>query len=637
MDRKFISMAFVLAFSATTALHGQWKTELNSPGAEEQMRLGVIAYHQGRYSQALLFFEKSLAYDPGEELTLYWLGLCYLRSGYEATALRTLEPLLDHPSAPPQLHSLVESLRSRRSLGMASMVPRYVEAARIEGTKGKSASFSRPTSIVPQSDGTFMLVAQGSSQILRIDPNGLVKERISGGLAGFDRPFGLVGTPDGVFFVSEFNGDRITRIQGGQANIFGTNGRGDGQLIGPQFMTIDDSGYIYVCDYGNSRIAKFDSEGNFILAFGSKTGNFSGLESPAGMAYISNTLYVADSYTKSIYCFDSSGNYLNVVAAGLLHFPEGLAVWNSGNALLVADTDRVISVDLKSERVDEIYRSPDSRPRIVCAVADYNGNILISDFDASVVSILTEGPSIAQGYQVAIDRIDAAQFPKVRLSVTVRDRNAQPVVGLSASNFYLSEQLRTRKNVTKDEKTEIVMAQSIAPASSVVFEGSGTASQDFRAVILVDRSKAMEPFADAVRSSLVELGSAIGGRGAIGLVLANKSPVLAFKTTLNPDLRAMVKALQGSGLEESRIDLGIRQAANTLLPGEIRDSVVFFTNGSIAAGSFLGTSISELGSLLGNNGIRFYAVVFGDGAVDPALRYLTQKTGGEILAASRPR
>jgi DNA-binding beta-propeller fold protein YncE len=634
---KAVLIALMLGFLAMTGASAQWTTELKSPGAAEQMRLGVLAYHQGRYAEAILLFEKSLAYDPGAPLTRYWLGLSYLRTGYEATALKALEPLLDLADAPSHLRSLVESLHLRRSLGASEAPPRYVESTRFEGRKPQSPAFLRPASILPLADGTFMVVAQGSSQILRMDPNGVVKERITGGLSGLDRPFGVAELPDGTIFISEFNGDRIARISKGQSKLFFSSGRGEGQLLGPQYLAFDDAGYLYVCDYGNSRIVKFDPSGAFVLSIGAASGDFKGFASPSGIACVSDVVYIADSAAKAIYRFDASGNYLGTLAQGSLHFPEGLSTWNSGRALLVADTDRVVSVDLETERVDELYRSPDAKPRIVGAVADHNGNILACDFDASVVSVLSEAPSLAQGYQVSIDRIDATLFPKVRLQVSVRDRTGQPVVGLSASNFYLSESLHGRSASGAKGSGEIRITESIAPAAKVVFEGSGNISTVFRTVALIDRSKAMDLYADSLRASLVDLGTAIGTRGSLGLVLAGSSPVLAAKPSPGPDLRTLVRALQTATGGESRFDLGLRQAADVLLPGEVRDSIVFFTTGSISDASFQGTSISELGSLLRNNGIRFNAVIFGEARPDPSIVYLAQVTGGSILSAARPR
>lgn len=61
--------------------------------------------------------------------------------------------------------------------------------------------------------------------------------------------------------------DTAGRYQFG-ANI-GAPGSGDGQLLNPQDVAVDDStGDIYVADTGNHRVMKFDSSGHFLAAWG---------------------------------------------------------------------------------------------------------------------------------------------------------------------------------------------------------------------------------------------------------------------------------------------------------------------------------------------------------------------------------
>jgi len=626
-------------FLAASGLEAQWSGTTQSSGAAEQQRLGVLAYHQGRMSESIFLFEKALAFDPRDPDIQTWLGRAYYRSGFEAMALKIWEPLTLLPEAPPGLASLVETLRARRNLDQSEVAPRYVEAARFDGAKGKSPAFKRPSSILPLSDASFLIVAHGSGQILRMDPNGLVKERMTGGLSGLDRPFSVVPLPGGGYAVSEFDADRIALVRKDKTTYLGSRGRGEGQVLGPQYLAVDELGYLYVTDYGNARVVKFDPDGGFILSLGGGRAGFAGLTSPAGLAASGGVLYVADSREKTIHRFDYSGNYLGELARGSLHFPEGLSFWNSGAALLVADTDRVVSIDLATERVDELYRSPDRSPRLVSAVAANNGTILAADFDASAVSMLNEAPSIARGFQVEIRRIDASRFPRVSLDVSVRDRLGNPVVGLSSGNFYLSEALHLKTSTVEKDKLVTHNVLAVAPAKQVLLEGTGTSSPDWRAMVLLERSPAMDLYAQAARDALVELSSGLeaGGPGALGLVMASTTPSLAAKPSSTPDLATLARALLAHSGREGRFDLGLRLAAAGLMPGETRDSIVYFCSGAMDSASFQGVSISELGALLANNGIRFHVAVFGEGRIDPSLEYIARVSGGSVLSASRPR
>ena len=123
----------------------------------------------------------------------------------------------------------------------------------------------------------------------------------------------------------------------------GTFGSDDGQFITPQGVAVDSYGNVYVADWNNDRIQKFDSSGNFLLkwgSFGSGNGEFFGVDGVAVDS--SDNVYVSDGNDR-IQKFDSNGSFLlewGTFGSGDGQFdsPEGVAVDGSGN-IYVADTD----------------------------------------------------------------------------------------------------------------------------------------------------------------------------------------------------------------------------------------------------------------------------------------------------------
>jgi DNA-binding beta-propeller fold protein YncE len=631
-----VAAALVLSLAAPSGAYAQFDSVMKSSGAAEQLRLGVQAYQRGRYAESLLLFEKALAYSPGERLLQYWLGRAYYKTGFDETALRFWDPLLAEASCPPFLRAKAALVRSSRELEPPKGEYRYVEVARIEGKRGKETFFLRPSALIPRPDGTVFVVAHGSNELLTIDSSGVIKQRSRGGLAGYDRPYGAAFLPDGTLFVTEFNGDQVSRIApDGKFKVFGSKGRGDGGLIGPQYAAADEDGYLYVTDYGNARVCKFDSEGSFILALGAKdaASGFPGLASPSGILALRGEIFVADSTRKALYRFDPSGNYLGALAEGELHFPEGLSSWEGGRAILVADTDRIASVDLDTEAVREAWRSPDKKARLVSAAVDRNGNLLACDFDSSALLVLSGVSDIAAGYDVEIERIYSDQFPKVTLDVRVRDRSGLPLVGLGEGSFYLSETVRRSTQEDENGKAVVRTEETIEPVSALEYLGAGDLAKGAKTVLVLERSAEAAAMAQPMRGAVGEIYARLQDAGASppAVVAANVSPALLSQGDAAAAARAALAPASGRG----RFDLAVRLAATTLLPSGDRDAVVYLGTGYVDEASFSGMTISELAALMRNNGLRFFAVCLSEPSA--ALRYLAERTGGSVYSASRPR
>src|SRR5574344_530127 len=288
----------------------------NSGFAEEEFRRGVQSYYRGAFNESVLQFEKALSYLPGENMILDWLGKAYYRSGIEGAALQQWQAAYDGGYGGILLQNRIEIVRERRITGAEyDSSQRYTESGSFPHVYENTLIYSQPISVLPNEDGSIWVVAYGSNEVVRFDVNGIVTKRVRGPLNGFDRPMDIIRLADGNLLVSEFAGDRLSLLDknGNFIKYIGSRGRGEGQLVGPQYMATDSYGNIYVSDFGNNRVVAFDADGNGLFHFGSKTADFGGFESPTGIAVVDDRIFVADSVKGGIYEFDRSGNYVGVL------------------------------------------------------------------------------------------------------------------------------------------------------------------------------------------------------------------------------------------------------------------------------------------------------------------------------------
>jgi DNA-binding beta-propeller fold protein YncE len=650
---SFMAEAQDAALGTENAAQPNWGprgTGRDAMYAREEFRLGVQAYNRFSFNAAITSFEQALFYLPTEPLILDWLGRSYYRSGLEEIALRQWQAaVLGYGETAPEsliLRSRIETVRNRRSvLTRVDEDSRYVEAGRYLGRYDNVVSWRQPTAVLPLEDGTAWVVAYGSNEIIRIDPNGLIRQRRRGPLNGFDRPYDLIRGQDGRLFLSEFRGGRISVLDsdGNWLYYIGSKGLGDGQLVGPQNLALDEEGYLYVVDYGNRRICKFDPSGDFIMSFagrntigrnaaanpagsapGASGDTFPGLLSPTGIAAGNGRIFVAESSSGRIFSFDRNGQYLGTVIGEGLKQPESLRLFPDGR-LLTADTNRVLLVDADSALVSELGLAGSPRIRITGAEADRNGNILAVNFNADEVLVLTPIDEMASGLFVQVDRVISDNFPLVTVEIQVQDRKRRPIVGLDARNFLLSEEGRA--------------------VSGQNFLYAGYRSSETDLSVLLERSPAALAFQDDFAAAVRDINTS--GSRLVSLISAGEQPfperLSLTDAAGNPEpvsassLAAAARGVPSSYTARWRFDLGLRLAATELLSGAKKRAVVYVGTGQLGELAFDSYGLSELAAYLANNGIVFYAVILGaNQAAGQDIQYLCNQSGGAVMPLYRP-
>lgn len=597
------------------------QVDMDEIAARQELRFGVTSYHAGNLNESIVSLNRSLAYDSSQTLARFWLGRAYYASGFVDSAITEWESLVAEGAHTAVLDNWIERIRLSRSLAPERLGPeltpgRLVTMAEVPGIQGGTTVFRRPAMIRPRSDGFFYLASFATHEIVLMDPNGVRSGTIDGGLEGFDRPFDVLLSDDGGLFVTEFGADRIAVVsaQGLKTGSFGSTGSGDGELLGPQYLATDGRGYLYVSDYGNRRIEKFTTDGAFVLDFGGPVGSFRGLRDPTGIAYDSGRIYVSDSGRGEVVVFDESGNYVGSLVTGLVERPESVSVYRPG-VLLLADGNRLYALTVETERLDLLAELA-SRYALIGAVVDANRNVLVSDFQSDSLLFLAPSEELYTGLTVEIDHVIAADHPQVLAAVHVSDRNGNPVVGLSAGNF----------RITEDR----------FPTGPPAIARAGYQTPRVAVAVVADRTASMAAAREDMAAAATALTDAIEPLGSRWLVSAGELPVLEA----TPDDGALVFSNAAAGTAEQygtpSIDLAIRLAGHQVLRQLDRRAVILVTDGTVGPTAFDDYGLVETADYLRNNHITFDVIYTRPNRTAAELDYLASATGGETIYLYQP-
>ncbi len=168
--------------------------------------------------------------------------------------------------------------------------------------------FERPTSLAFAEQNQRLYVADTAAHEIRVfDIDGQAVQTIGGrgeqeGRFNFPSHLAVSG---GQLVVNDTLNFRIQvlDLDGRPLTTFGKHGVAIGAFAQSKGVAMDTDGHIYVADVRMNMVQVFSPEGELLLAFGSG-GNAPGtFDMPAGLAFVDNTLYVADSLNRRIQVF----------------------------------------------------------------------------------------------------------------------------------------------------------------------------------------------------------------------------------------------------------------------------------------------------------------------------------------------
>jgi len=186
---------------------------------------------------------------------------------------------------------------------------------------------------------------------------------------------------------------RVVRATGQGAQMLpGGEGAEPGQYAEPRGIAVDGQGNVYVADFRNDRIQKFDSAGKFVAAWGeigSQPGQFKDVSAIAVDGR--GNMYVADTFNHRVQLLDADGRVLLQFKGGLFA-PRGIAVDGIGR-IWVADSgnNAVKLFSAKGELIKAVGKKGQEKGEFDTPIGlamDRQGRLYVADAANSRVQVL---------------------------------------------------------------------------------------------------------------------------------------------------------------------------------------------------------------------------------------------------------
>jgi DNA-binding beta-propeller fold protein YncE len=185
--------------------------------------------------------------------------------------------------------------------------------------------------------------------------------------SSFDKPTGVA--TDGVnVYVSDYGNHRIQRFDRDLNYISSFSTRDTSDVISrfgyPLDVALSELGDLFILDGENIRVIKFNTQDFFERAFGDINAGKGKLQNPMKLVATNSRIFVGDK--NKILLYDYFGNYLGSIGEGIINNLNGFTIVTNG--LLAASSDRiwwfsregalqmVSSLDniISGERIDQI-------------------------------------------------------------------------------------------------------------------------------------------------------------------------------------------------------------------------------------------------------------------------------------------
>ena len=582
--------------------------------AKKHFIRGVTFYNNMQYLAAADFFRKAVKDYPHYYTAREYLARAYKLAGFTTAAMDEWTYLHHVSPGNVSVLSKIDALQFR-SAG-EKITKKYSDLIHVRSYEARNYnrfSFVKPVDMAVDEEKNLYITSFESGRLVVLDTNGkglvTTKPAMGGRIYGVDYHKGRL-------VVSDFSGDRILFLntKGEQQSRFGSSGSDEGQFHGPEGVCFDSAGNIFVVDSGNNRVQKFNADGSFVLSFG-KRGSYEGeFNNPTDVVVLDNTVYVTDTNNKRVVVFDTYGNYINSILGDELEVPRGITADKKN--IIVSDEKKGILYygieDRKKYWFSSWDRNRKKFSRLVAAAIDRDGYLYCLDHNRNAMQLFAPVQNIYSNLEVDITAVDTHQFPVIAYYLHIRNREGNPVYGLSPSNF------------------TIVEDNALITNHSVSYLKDKPRSASF--VLAVDRSHKNGGYhnelawvADFVLKKMHKNDS---------LKVVNFNNRVWTGNDFDWSRRRAIKAIQKRDYGKGKsFDKVLYQSIGDLVPRLNRRGIVMITDGSLREDSFSVYRPDIIVNYAREHFIPIYIMTFQK--PDQTLVDIARKTGGQCFKAGK--
>lgn len=628
----FYSISLLFAFDKTP-----YYVNTETYDSYKELIRGVHYFNQERYDAAIASFRTSLNTNPTDKFIRYWYSKALYKAGNMSLAINEWLNIVRMGYEDPII---------------ISKINKYYTANLIEDKKDSFSNFiylknfstnekflkeiNQPIQIEVKNDGTLYVLDYSDSALKIFDINGNIIKQIKNGkrveveqngwfkkMINFVRrvhpyerlenPRGFTIDSDNNIYIANTKRDRIVKYDanGNFITNIGETGISNGQLLGPSSVYADKNGRLYVADSGNNRIVVFDVNGNYLDSFGKLGENDGEFFSPVGVVVNDDNIFVADMGNKRVQKFDLNGYHILSITNSLFKSPRGISFSSDGN-LYIADESRVYYYDIENDSFTLFRNSERYTATPTYVTEGPNRDIYLTDFISGRIDVYTRKEEYYANLDVFVDREYLSKFPIVVASVTVRDRLANPIVGLTAENFSVFE------NDNLELKSEFYDVPEL---------------DEYRFVYLIEDSLEAKNYENRLKEEISNFTVNLKNNDEV-LVIHYNDQLYKADNYVAANLRILENVnkfkFQGG---VSALDEALREAIRLSLNSFKKTAIIHFSVSDITADVFNIINFSDLSIYAKNNAISINQVYLGRNKNNYFLDLMSKNTYGYTIDA----